>query len=164
MIRLSHTSRALIGCVAGALAVAASLPVSAQVLARQGDLEAETTEAQHAPAASKSERRMAKLLEGRVPGEPVTCIHALPSQRMQTLDGVAYVYGSGNTIWVQRTRNPEGIDDTDALVVNRNNGSQLCRFDIATTVNRFNGFFTGAVMFEDFVPYTRVQSERASEG
>jgi hypothetical protein len=59
---------------------------------------------------------------------------------------------------VQRTSAPDRIDDTDALIVNRFSGSQLCRFDITTTVDRFNGFFTGAVFFEDFVPYTRVKS------
>jgi len=113
---------------------------------------------------TKGEQRLAKLLQGRVAGEPTRCIRVFPSQRMQTIDGTAYVYGSGTTIFVQRTRNPEQIDDTDALITNRFNGTQLCSFDVTTTVNRYNGFFTGAVFFEEFVPYTRTKPAAEEEG
>ncbi|MBU7573761.1 MAG: hypothetical protein KAF64_10435 [Hydrogenophaga sp.] len=160
MIRLSSPSRLWAGCVAGALALSAGLPVAAQSAPDQGDIEAGT----RAAAPTKGEARLAKMLEGRVAGEPLSCIRNMPSQRMQTIDGVAYVYGSGNTIYVQRTRSPEAIDDNDTLVVTRTNGTQLCRFDIATTIDRFNGFFTGAVLFEDFVPYTRAAKGTAGEG
>jgi hypothetical protein len=148
MIRISRQRRVLIGCLAATLVAPAALPAAAQ-----DDVEAE------APAAplSKGEQRLAKLLEGRVAGEPVSCIRTLPRDRMQTIDKTAYVYGSGNTIYVQRTRAPDSIDDTDALVINRFNATQLCRVDIATTIDPLTGIFTGAVFFEDFVPYTRVK-------
>ena len=110
------------------------------------------------------EAKLAKLLEGRVAGEPVRCIRTVPSQRMTTIDRTAYVYGSGNTIYVQRTRDPDQIDDNDALVTQRFNPSELCRLDQMTTVDRVLGFFTGAVFFEDFVPYTRVKPNEAGEG
>lgn len=113
---------------------------------------------------TKGELRLAKLLEGRVAGEPQACIRSFGNQRVQTIPGTAFVYGAGDTIWVQRTANPEQIDDTDTLVTNRFNASQLCRFDVMTTIDRFNGFFTGAVFFEDFVPYTRKGSKGAAEG
>jgi hypothetical protein len=106
---------------------------------------------------SKGEKRLAKLLEGRVAGEPQDCIRSLPNQRLRVIDKTAYVYGSGRTIYVQRTQNPEFIDDDDFLVSRRFNGSQICKFDITTTADRFAGFFTGAVFFEDFVPYTRAE-------
>ena len=160
MIRLSPRSRLWTGCVAGALALAASLPVAAQPAPGEGDVDGEMAQA----PLSKGEQRLARILDGRVAGEPLSCIRNMPSQRMQTIDGVAYVYGSGNTVYVQRTRSPEAIDNNDTLVVTRTNGTQLCRFDIATTIDRFNGFFTGAVLFEDFVPYTRVAPGTADEG
>ncbi|NCP14472.1 MAG: hypothetical protein GW858_09955 [Sphingomonadales bacterium] len=157
-------SRYLTVLTAGLPLVVASLcvsPLAAQDSGTPG-LEVETSTA---PAAqTKGERRLAKLLEGRVAGEPVRCIRALPSQRMTTIDGTAYVYGSGNTIYVQRTRNPDQIDESDALVMTRFNGSQMCRLDQTTTVNPVLGYFTGAVFFEDFVPYTRVRSDDANEG
>lgn len=113
---------------------------------------------------TKGEKRLAKLLEGRVAGEPVRCIRALPSQRMQTIDRTAYVYGSGNTIYVQRTRNPESIDDSDALVITRFGGTELCRLDTTTTIDPFTGIFTGAVFFDDFVPYSRPTAGKPGEG
>lgn len=154
MIRLPSLSRVVIGSVAAALALTPALPAAAQI-------EAEATA--EAALQTKGEKRLAKLLEGRVAGEPVRCIRTFPNNRMQTIDGTAYVYGSGNTIFVQRTRNPAQIDDNDALVINRFSGTQLCRLDMMTTVDPMLGFFTGAVFFEDFVPYTRVK-QSAGEG
>jgi hypothetical protein len=99
------------------------------------------------------------MLEGRVAGEPQTCIRTMPTQQMTTIEGTAYVYGRGNTIYVQRTQNPETIDRSDALVIQRFNGTLLCRQDLATTVDPVVGFFTGVVQFEDFIPYTRVDAD-----
>jgi len=159
MFRMPALSHALIGGVAAALALTAALPAAAQ---SEGAADAEA-QADTAPM-TKGEKRLAKLLEGRVAGEPMRCIRSLPSQRMQTIDGVAYVYGSGNKIYVQRTRDPDQIDDRDTLVIRRFGASELCRLDLATTIDRFNGFFTGAVFFEDFVPYSRVKGEAGAEG
>ncbi|TAD81832.1 MAG: hypothetical protein EAY70_04380 [Sphingomonadales bacterium] len=151
---------ALISAMPLALATLHLAPLAAQD-ADSSDVETGT---EATPAPTEGEKRLARLLEGRVAGEPLRCIRSLPSQRMQTIEGTAYVYGSGETIYVQRTVNPRQIDDTDTLVTNRFSGTQLCRFDVMTTVDRFNGFFTGAVFFEDFVPYTRVKSEATGEG
>jgi len=159
MIRLLAPSRAVIGGLAASLALGLSAPALAH---NDGPLEGEVA-AQAAPL-TKGEQRLAKLLEGREAGQPVSCIYAPPRQRMQTIEGTAYVYGSGNTIYVQRTRAPDQIDNFDALVVNRFSGSQLCRSDVMTTIDRANGFFTGAVFFDDFVPYTRVQTDQSGKG
>lgn len=151
---------ALISIMPLALAILLVSPLAAQSETGRAPEVETTTEAE---PLTKGEKRLAKLLEGRVAGEPVRCIRTMPSQRMQTIDGTAYVYGSGNTIYVQRTRNPDQIDDNDALVTTRFNATELCRLDQMTTVDRVLGVFTGAVFFEDFVPYTRVKSE-AGEG
>lgn len=155
MPRFSTPVRPLDTGLAAAVALAVGMPAVAQ---GQPDLETDIT----AEPATKGERRLAELLEGREPGEPVRCIRTLPNQRMQTIDNTAYVFGSGNTIYIQRTRNPEDIDGNDTLVTQRFNGSQLCRLDVVTTIDPVLGFFTGAVFFEDFVPYTRVQDDSAN--
>jgi hypothetical protein len=159
MTRLPAASRAVIGGFAAALSLAFALPASAQAEPAP-DVEAN---AEAAPQ-SKGEKRLAKLLEGRVAGEPLRCIRSNPRQRMQTIDRTAYVYGSGSTIYVQRTRSPDRIDDNDALVINRFDASSLCRVDMATTIDPVTGIFTGAVFFDDFVPYTRVKDDQPSEG
>ena len=148
---------------------ASFLTTAALAAACAGLALAQPAMAEEPPAAApapmtKGEKRLAKLLEGRVAGEPVRCIRTLPSQRMQTIDGTAYVYGSGDTIYVQRTRDPSAISDNDALVTTRFNATELCALDITTTVDRVLGFFTGAVFFEDFVPYTRVKAEGSATG
>lgn len=150
------------------LAFAATLPLALAgltfgPLAAQ-DAQGDAVEKTVSPGETKGEIRLSKLLEDRVAGEPQTCIRSRPNDRMQTIDGTAYVYGSGNTIYVQRTQSPDRIDDTDALVINRFNASQLCRLDIVTTIDPFTGIFTGAVFFEDFVPFTRVKTDQPSEG
>lgn len=145
----------------GALALACvNFPPLAAQNAEQPNV---TASAEAAPPMTKGEQRLAKLLEGRVAGAPVDCIQTARNQRMQTIDGTAYVYGSGKTIYVQRTRNPASINNNDALVMQRFSGTQLCRQEFITTIDRFLGFFTGAVFFEDFIPYTREKSE-AAEG
>lgn len=158
MIRVSVFTRTLIGASAAALALAGALPAFAQ---EQGDVEAR---AEGPVTNAKGEARLAKLLEGRVAGQPVSCIRTLLRDRMQIIDGTAYVYGSGNTIYVQRTREPDRIDDSDTLVTNRFSASQLCRLDTMTTIDRFTGIFTGAVFFDDFVPYTRDKALASSDG
>ena len=106
-------------------------------------------------AMTEGEQELAKLLEGRVAGEPVNCISGMRSDRVRTIEETAFVYGRGKTIYVQRTRNPDHIDDNDIVVVQRT-GGQLCRVDTMQTIDRYNGFLTGFHFLEDFIPYTRV--------
>ena len=147
MKRASFPTRPLAIAACAGLALTMSQPSVAQ------------DEAEDAPVMTKGEKRLAKLLEGREAGEPQRCIRTRPNERMQTIDGTAYVYGSGKTIYVQRTKNPEQIDDNDALVTRRFNPSQMCRMDITHTIDPFIGMFTGAVFFDDFIPYTRVDKD-----
>lgn len=105
------------------------------------------------------EEKLAELLEGRVAGEPTSCINdSRTHNNLRIIDETALVYGRGKTIYVNRTRNPDRIDDDDVLVTRRF-GSQICKLDIVRTVDRFSGFPSGNVFLTDFVPYTRVDKE-----
>ena len=103
------------------------------------------------------EQQLAKLLEGRVAGEPVSCIPLHRTSSSRIIDGTAIVYDSGRTIYVNRPRHPESLDDDDVMVT-RLHSSQLCRLDTVRLVDRSQFFFTGFVGLEDFVPYRRVPS------
>lgn len=153
MVRLFAQPRLLAASIAVAALMGATGLLAQSDTPTQPNLEAGA----EAKPLTKGEKRLAKLLEGRKAGEPMRCIRTTPNQRIETIPGTAYVYGQGNTIYVQRTTTPEQIDDTDALVTNRFSASELCRLDVTTRVNRINGIFIGAVFFEDFVPYTRVK-------
>ncbi len=148
MLRLTRSTRLpalAIGAAAAGLALTAAPPAFAE------EEKPESTEM------TKGEKKLAKMLEGRVAGEPQRCIRTRLNDRLRVIDKTAYVYGSGRTIYVQRTRNPDDIDRDDIVVSRRFNSSQLCRLDVVTTADRLAGFFTGAVFFEDFVPYTRAE-------
>lgn len=157
MTRTSKPARSF-SALTVAVAAGLSLAMAAPVAAQEEDTE-ETPEESEEP--TKGEKRLARLLEGRVAGEPQACIRNLPTDQMRTIDKTAYVFGRGNTIYVQRTTRPKNIDDRDTLVTRRfGGGQQLCRQDLATTIDPVTLFFSGAVLFEDFIPYTRVEDNQ----
>ena len=106
-------------------------------------------------ARPSGEERLAKLIEGRTAGEPRDCIPTTASQSLTILDKTAIVYKQGKKVWVNRTKNPEQLDDDEILVIRKFGGSQLCRTDMITLIDRGSGMFSGAVFLEDFVPYEK---------
>lgn len=104
-----------------------------------------------AERAAEGEAKLARMLEGRVAGQPQSCISAWQSRNLEVIDETAIVYDAGNTIYVARPARPESLDSDDILVVERT-GSQLCKQDIVRTVDQ-SGFMTGVVFLGDFVPY-----------
>jgi len=108
---------------------------------------------------SKGDVKLAKLLEGRVAGEPQRCVRTLPSENMRVIDGTALVVGRGRTIYVNVPRDPNDLDDDDILVIRRTSGSQLCRLDWVETRDRFGHYYNGNIMLNDFVPYTRAETD-----
>lgn len=119
---------------------------------------ADNHQADDKPEMNKGEKKLAKLLEGRVAGEAKSCIRDRPVRSFQVIDGTAIVYRIGSTIWVNRTKNPDSLDDNDALVFRRY-GSQICSTDIVSTIDRLGGFYTGNVFLDKFVPYRKAESE-----
>ena len=102
----------------------------------------------------KNEAKLAQRLEGRVAGEPVSCIPLIQSNRLEVIEGVALVYDSGDTLYVARPKDPETLRRDDILVIDRF-GSQLCDTDVVRTVDRNGGYMTGVVFLKKFVPYKK---------
>jgi hypothetical protein len=104
------------------------------------------------------EAELARMLQGRVAGQPMACIRTWPSENVTTIDRTALVFGRGDTIYVNRTRFPDSIDDNDALVIRKfGTGTSLCRTDLITTFDRTSQFYSGNVYLADFVPYKRIR-------
>jgi hypothetical protein len=101
------------------------------------------------------EQRLDKMLEGREAGTPRSCISNWDTRDMQILDGVAIVYRSGSTIYVNRPENARDLDSDDVLVTHLT-GSQFCRLDIVRTFDRASQFPNGFISLGDFVPYKKV--------
>ncbi len=105
------------------------------------------------------EDRLAKLLEGRVAGEPQNCISLAAARSSEVIDGTAIVYRIGSTLWVNRPEGgAESLDDDDILVT-RLPGSQLCRIDTVELRDRGSQMYSGFVSLGKFVPYRRVKGE-----
>jgi len=112
---------------------------------------------------TRGEEKLAKLLDGRVAGEPQSCIRTLGSRNLSQIDGTALTYRDGDTVWVNYTRNPADIDDSEIMVIKRFSSTSLCRSDQIRLVDRIAGFLSGLIFLDDFVPYTKVDSEVAAE-
>lgn len=149
---MSLDMRLLTGSLAAAFATVA-LPTSARTDTPPSGYDAAAT--------STGEQRLATLLQGRVAGAPVPCIRDLRNLPMRTVSRTAYVYGVGDTIWVQRTHDPRQIGFYDLLVIDniRDTAAGVCREDQARRIDRDTGVPGGIVRYGDFVPYTRVKPE-----
>ena len=113
-----------------------------------------TTATARETAAERGEAKLASILEGRVAGEPVKCISAIQSTRIQVIEHIGLVYDAGDTIYVARAIDPGTLDRWEVPVIDRF-GSRLCSNDSIRTVDRTAGYITGPLFIEDFVPYTK---------
>lgn len=117
-----------------------------------------------APAATAREKlapedQLAKLLEGRVAGEPQDCISLSTARSSQIIEKTAIVYKVGSTYWVNRPEGgAESLDDDDILVT-KTTGSQLCSIDAVELRDRTSHMYAGFVSLGKFVPYKRVKGE-----
>ena len=107
-----------------------------------------------AKSPEENEAKLARMLAGRTAGEPVNCISALNSNRIEVIEHVGIVYDAGSTIYVARPSDPSQLGRNDVVVIDRHS-SQLCTTDVIRTVDRYQGFTTGAVFLDKFVPYSR---------
>ena len=108
---------------------------------------------------TKGEKKLAKMLDGRVAGEPERCIRTIGSRSITRIDDTALVYRDGDTIWVNYTRSPSAIDDSDYMVIDRFSATSLCRTDRITTYSRAGNFFSGVIFLDDFVPYRAADAD-----
>lgn len=103
----------------------------------------------------RGEAKLAKLLAGRVPGRPVSCISQFANASSQVVDGTAIVYRVAGRLYVNRPRiGAESLDD-DNILVSKTHGGQLCRLDTIRLIDRGSRIERSFVTLGDFVPYSR---------
>jgi hypothetical protein len=102
------------------------------------------------------EAKLAKMLEGRVAGEPQDCITLSAAQSSQVIDKTAIVYRIGSTLWVNRPKGgAESLDDDNNILVTKLTGSRLCSIDTIELHDRSSHMYRGFVSLGKFVPYRR---------
>lgn len=97
-----------------------------------------------------------KLLAGKVPGKPVSCISSFDSSRLQVLGDNVLVYRVNKDLIYRNNLEGgcRGLAMGDTLVMNRVISTQYCRGDIARVVNLSTGTMSGSCALGDFIPYT----------
>lgn len=114
--------------------------------------------AQDTPEPTEGEIELAEMLEGRVAGEAQSCIRLRPNTQVKMIDRTALVYEVGSTLYVNIPRNARSVDEDDTLVRRTISPTRLCNVEIITTIDRFNGFYTGNISLGDFIPYHKAES------
>lgn len=108
----------------------------------------------------KVQAALTKELAGLTPGQPQGCLNTFETRNASTKSfGDVLVYRtSGSRRFVTTTTGCTDVGGNgDNILVTSTFSTQLCRGDIATTIDRTSHFPTGSCSFGDFVPYTRAK-------
>ncbi len=103
----------------------------------------------------KQMQRLQKELDGKVPGEKVSCISRFGNISFTAISDEVLLYRASSKL-VYKNRligRCSGLSWGDTLVV-RTYGSQYCRGDIAHTIDLPTGISRGSCALGDFVPYS----------
>lgn len=101
----------------------------------------------------KQKATLDRALEGKVAGEPQSCISLTQRADLQVISDDLLLYKAGRTVYVNRVMGScNGLSFGRTLVTNVW-GSQICRGDIARVADLSAGMLTGSCALGDFVPY-----------
>jgi hypothetical protein len=105
-------------------------------------------------ARETGEARLAKILDGRVAGQPVDCLSTQQRRSLEVVDGTALVFKDGDTYYVNRPAGANFMHWSD-IPVFKVWGSQVCSKD-QVQLRDSSTLMPGATMILDkFVPYKR---------
>ena len=118
------------------------------------------TPADKARIAQRAETERAdldKALRGLTPGPRTQCISQYRTQQVRSYGPTLVYTVSPRLKYVSHTQG--GCGDVGGsgnnIFVTRTTTGQLCSGDIAQTVDRVSGFFTGSCSFGEFIPYRK---------
>jgi len=105
-----------------------------------------------AAADEKGEAKLAKVLDGRVPGEPVRCLDRTRRDNLEVIDRTAMVFKDGDTYYVNR---PSGVNflSWSDIPVFKIWGNELCKMDIVHLRDRSTGMGGASMTMNEFIPY-----------
>jgi hypothetical protein len=128
------TMKSLIPAVFAAAALVAAIPATA--------------------AHEKGEAKLARIIDGRVAGEPVRCLDSSQRHNLEIVDRTALVFKDGDTLYVSRPAGVNFLTWSD-IPVFEIWGDQLCKMDIVHLHDRSSGMGGPSLSMGDFVPYKR---------
>ncbi|MGV3769046.1 MAG: DUF6491 family protein [Sphingobium phenoxybenzoativorans] len=106
----------------------------------------------------KQTQALEKALEGKTPGDKVTCIQQYRQTNLQVISDQVLLYKVSNSLVYKNEvmGRCSGLTRGDTLIT-QSFGGQLCRRDIARVANLMVGTLSGVCSLGDFVPYRRVK-------
>ena len=107
---------------------------------------------------AENQRAYERLLIGKVPQQPTSCLPHYRSGDMRTIDENTIVFRDGTSrVYVAHMQGGcNGLGRGHYALVTRQFGSaNLCRGDIAQVVDTLSGIPVGSCVFGDFTPYVR---------
>ncbi len=117
------------------------------------------SEAQNAPTplTDKQAKLLAKEIDGRTPGEPVSCISNIGQRNIIRVSDDMLLYRvSGRLVYQNKLRAPcPGLARDDDVIISEQFGSQQCRGDLLRLVDRVGGIPGPVCVLGDFVPYRK---------
>lgn len=106
---------------------------------------------------AQSEARLQNLIDGKVAGQPMSCLAPRRADRMVVIDDNTVAFREGSNVYVNRIQG--GCNQLGsgfyALVTRSYGSSGLCRGDIAQVADLTTGTTVGSCVLGDFVPYSR---------
>ena len=101
--------------------------------------------------------KLAKALEGRVAGAPVSCVNLQRMRSSQIVDETAVIYEESRSRWYVNF--PEGGNcpglTRDRAIATRTPSNQLCRNDLIRVFDPVTPIQYGSCALGAFVPYTK---------
>lgn len=109
------------------------------------------------PLTEKQTALLAKELDGKAAGKPVSCISDFNSTNLVRISDDILLYRvSGNLVYKNNLRYAcPGLARDDDIIVSEQFGSQKCRGDLLKLVDRTSGMQGPVCSLGEFVPYRK---------
>jgi hypothetical protein len=105
---------------------------------------------------AEAQTRLNRLLAGKVPGRPQSCLANYRANDMTVIDDYTLAFRDGtNRVWINKPAGGCNLLSAGpyALLTKQTTGLGLCRGDIAQVVDTLNRTTVGSCVLSDFVPY-----------
>lgn len=112
---------------------------------------------QAAGPSPKQQARLAQLLDGKVAGNPQSCLPSWRTHNMIAIDDDTLVFQeSPGRVWLQKPKNPCNLISAGPYaLVTRDSIGQLCNGDIAQVIDTMSRTNVGSCVMGNFIPYVR---------
>ena len=104
----------------------------------------------------KAQQKLSRLLAGKVPGAPQSCLPSYRQKDMIVIDDYTIAFRDGvDRVWINKPRGGCNLlAGGPYALVTRTTSIGLCRGDIGSVVDTLNHATVGSCVMSDFVPYT----------